>query len=90
MGVRITGADVAVDRKFFQESLNQLKKEKLAKDTDKCNGDICLFENCTILFTGIGSKTKLEIKGPAGSADIIVPNTAVKLIVKRKFNKAQT
>ncbi|MCI5160259.1 MAG: hypothetical protein D3906_17920 [Candidatus Electrothrix sp. AUS1_2] len=86
MGVRITGADIAVEKKIFEDGFNQLKSNYFAKDSVKCSGDTCLLQDTTILFTGIGDNTKLEVNGSAGSAEIIIPNSAIQFIIKRKPN----
>ena len=84
MGVRIIAADIAIEKKIFEGSLAQLKGDYLPKDSAQCSGDTCLLRDTTVLFTGIGNKTKLQVNGLAGSADIIIPNSAIKLIIKRK------
>ncbi|MCI5137065.1 MAG: hypothetical protein D3922_01315 [Candidatus Electrothrix sp. AR1] len=84
MGVRIIAADIAIERNIFEDSLAQLKDDYLPEDSAQCSGDTCLLRDTTVLFTGIGNKTKLQVSGLAGSADIIIPNSAIKLIIKRK------
>ena len=86
MGVRVVKADISIEKKIFEESLAQLKGDYLPKDSAQCSGDTCLLRDTAVLFTGIGNKTKLQVSGSAGTADIIIPNSAIQLIIKRKPN----
>ncbi len=82
MGVRAADVEVVIDAKNYKPTLVSLHREKLVSEID-CNDDTCSIGGATVLFTGVGSGTKLQVRGEGGNVALVIPNSAIKLVAKR-------
>jgi hypothetical protein len=86
MGVRQENATLHIELKEYESILKIYESEGLISDLT-CS-KVCMLKNSTILFTGIGTNTKLETHGKNGSLQFMLPTKAVKLIAHPKPNKS--
>lgn len=83
MGIRQNNVDILIKSETFESILEKYKTDGYTF-TYRCNNG-CLLENANILFTGIGTITKLELSDPKGHITICIPNESIHLIAKKKL-----
>ena len=83
MGIRQNNVDILIKSETFESILEKYKTDGY-KFTYLCNNG-CLLENANILFTGIGTITKLALSDPKGHITICIPNESIHLIAKKKL-----
>lgn len=86
MGVRQDSATLHIESKEYEFILKIYESEGLLSNLT-CS-QVCTLKNATILFTGIGTNTKLETYGKSGSVQFMLPTKAIKLIAHPKPNKS--
>lgn len=86
MGVRQEGITLHIDKEY-KSILEGYEIEGLIYDL-KCK-EICTIKNASILFTSIGTNTKIEVNGKNGSLQFILPTKAIKLIASSKPNETR-
>jgi Flp pilus assembly pilin Flp len=85
MGVRQEGVDLYIEVKEYKSILNNYEREGLISGLE-C-GEVCIVKNVNILFTNIGTNTKLEMRGKNGSIQLVLPTKVIKLTAQSKPNK---
>ena len=80
MGVRQIDVDLTIDAKGYKAVMLRYKKSGAISNV--ICFDVCILENVTILFTSIGSSTKINVAGINGRSNLVIPTKAIKLIFK--------
>jgi len=88
MGIRQKGVTIHIKAKEYKSILNDYKDEGLISES-KCR-EVCTVKNVNILFTSIGTNTKLEVHGKNGSLLLVLPTKALKLTVQVETKKPVT
>ena len=78
MGVRQKNVSIYFVNKEYGPILNSYKEKGLISNL-ACD-EICQIEKVNILFTNIGSNSKIEMHGKNGSINIVLPTEAIKLV----------
>jgi hypothetical protein len=86
MGVRQETINLHIDAKEYKSTLEAYSNDGLIADL-VCS-DICTIKNANILFTNIGTNTKVELYGKSGSIQLVLPTKAIKLTANPKPNKS--
>jgi hypothetical protein len=86
MGVRQEGINLHIEAKEYKSMLEAYSSEGLIADL-ACS-EVCTVKNANILFTNIGTNSKVELHGKDGSLLIVLPTKAIKLTAKPKPNKS--
>lgn len=86
MGVRQEGVTLHVEAKGYKAILESYESEGLISGL-ACN-ELCTIQQTNILFTNIGTNTKLKLSGISGDLLLVLPTSAIKLTAQRKFNKS--
>lgn len=86
MGVRQEAITLHIDAKDYKSILEAYSDEGLIADLD-C-GDVCSIKDANILFTNIGTNTKIELRGQSGNVLLVLPTKAIKLTAKPNPNKS--
>ena len=86
MGVRQESINLHIEAKDYRSILESYKKQGLIADLE-CN-EVCDIKNVNVLFTNIGTNTKVELYGENGSLQVVLPTNVIKLTVKTKPNKS--
>jgi hypothetical protein len=87
MGVRATSVEVVVPASTYQALLSRLEEKQLLEGLE-CNQSVCSILNANILFTGVGSFTKLQTVGKGGTSDLVLPTKDIHAIGKLRPNKS--
>ncbi|MGY0553756.1 hypothetical protein ACW17M_11155 [Vreelandella sp. 2A-K22] len=85
MGVRQEGVTLHVEAKEYKTILEDYESEGLISGL-ACN-EVCTIQQANILFTNIGTNTKIELSGSVGDLLLVLPTKAIKLTAQPKFNK---
>lgn len=85
MGVRQINVDIAVEAKYYQSTLENYKTKELLSSYS-CT-DVCLVEDVNILFTSIGSSTKIQMTGAKGMVEMVIPSKSICFLARQKPNK---
>lgn len=80
MGVRQETINLHVDAKDYKSILEAYSRDGLIANL-ACS-DLCTIKNAKILFTNIGTNTKVELYGKGGSIQLVFPTRALKLTAK--------
>lgn len=86
MGVRQEGVALHVEAEEYRTILESYESEGLISGLD-CN-EVCTIQQANILFTNIGTNTKLELSGSGGDLLLVLPTQAIKLTAQPKFSKS--
>jgi len=86
MGVRQEGVTLHVEAKEYKAILESYESEGLISGL-ACN-ELCSIQQANILFTNIGTNTKLKLSGSDGDLLLVLPTNAIKLTAQPKFNKS--
>lgn len=86
MGVRKLNVDVSIDAVGYKTTLESYKSRDLTPDFS-CS-DECLIEGVTVLFTGIGTSTKILMSGKKGEVEIVLPSKSIRAIATKKTNNS--
>lgn len=78
MGVRQIGVTLNIEVKEYEDILEGYVSEGFISDLS-CN-KVCTIKSANILFTSIGTNTKLELSGNNGKLLIVLPTKAIKLV----------
>ena len=82
MGVRQMKVDILINSSSYKPMLDHLSSKGLVSKY-KCDQS-CIVEDVNILFTSIGSNSKIEIIGDKGSVDVVIPTKSISMLVHRK------
>jgi len=79
MGVRQNSVDVLI-KPDYKSTFEAYRIQDFLSDLS--GKDECLLKNVNILFTGIGTTTKLQVTGTKGQIEIVIPTESIYLIAK--------
>lgn len=85
MGVLQPSVNIILEKKGYQVAFQNYQKSGYLENIEF--KDSFLISNADILFTGIGTNTKIRLKGEKGSVDIVIPSKYIQLTAKTKPNK---
>jgi hypothetical protein len=85
MGVRQEDVTIHIVAKEYKSILEGYESEGFVSSLI-CR-EVCTLTNANILFTSIGTNTKLETYGKNGSLQFVLPTNAIKLTANPKPNK---
>jgi hypothetical protein len=85
MGVRQAGVTIHIEAKDYKAVLERYESAGLISSLS-C-GEVCTLEGVNVLFTSIGTNSKLEVEGENGSLLFVLPTKAIKLTTLPKPNK---
>jgi len=85
MGIRQQNVSIYFANKEYGAILNSFKEKGLISNL-AC-GEICQIEKVNILFTNIGSNSKIEMQGKNGSIRFVLPTESIKLIAYVEVHK---
>src|SRR5699024_6356329 len=83
MGVRQESVTLHVDAREYKSILENYENAGLISDL-VCN-ELCTIKQADILFTNIGTNTKLKLSGSAGDLLLVLPTNSIKLVAQPKF-----
>ncbi|MDV2856870.1 hypothetical protein [Oceanimonas sp. CAM02] len=86
MGVRQEGVTLYVEASEYKSILEDYENAGLISDL-ACS-ELCTIQQADILFTNIGTNTKIKLSGSAGDLLLVLPTNAIKLVAQPKFNKS--
>lgn len=86
MGVRQEGVTLHVEAREYKAILESYESAGLLSDL-VCS-ELCTIQKADILFTNIGTNTKLKMSGSSGDLLLVLPTNAIKLVAQSKFNKS--
>ncbi|WP_052242432.1 hypothetical protein [Plesiomonas shigelloides] len=86
MGVRQEAINLHIDAKEYKSTLEAYSNDGLIADLI-CS-DVCTIKNANVLFTNVGTNTKVELYGKSGSIQLVLPTIAIKLTANPKHNKS--
>lgn len=85
MGVIQPRVNIILEKKGYQIALQNYQTSGYLQNIEY--KDSIIVSNADILFTGIGTNTKIQLKGEKGSIDLVIPSKYIQLIAKTKPNK---
>jgi Dolichyl-phosphate-mannose--protein O-mannosyl transferase len=85
MGVRQENVSIYVEQAGYRSILTSYQEKGLVSSV-VCD-EICAIENVDILFTSIGSNSKIEMHGENGSLSIVLPTKDIKFFAYPKPKK---
>lgn len=86
MGVRQEGVTLHVEAREYKSILENYENAGLISDL-ACS-ELCTIQKADILFTNIGTNTKLKLSGSAGDLLLVLPTNVIKLVAQPEFNKS--
>lgn len=87
MGVRQKGITLYLDAGEYGSILEEYSSKGFISDL-YCS-DVCTVKNADILFTNIGTNTKIDLHGINGNISLVLPTNAIKLIAKANYNNTK-
>ncbi len=84
MSIRQLNSDITVSKKHLKTELDFHYEQKLSSESI-CNANTCLIKNATILFTGVGTSTRIKLIGERGHIRITIPNNLIYLTSTTDF-----